>query len=123
MLTGAHIFIFWYVPLKGNFDLYDEKDAPMCNEKDKTKYRYGCRNFETNEYLVKTYILICFYLYYSTIQIRHGLPTYKIPSSVTRVNDDFRFTLGCQIYMAVPFAAELRCLIDFCLTKTSLDIF
>lgn len=123
MLIGAHIFVFWYVPLKGNFDLYSAADAPMCDTDNPKKYRYGCRNFESNKYLVKTYIILCFYLYYSTIQIRHGLPTYKIPSSVLRVNDDFRYTLGCQIYMAVPFAVEIRCLIDFVFTKTSLDIF
>jgi len=45
VLIGSHIFIFWYVPLKGNFDLYKDDIAPMCNVMDTKKYRYGCRNF------------------------------------------------------------------------------
>lgn len=31
--------------------------------------------------------------------------------------------LGCQAYMMLPFAAELRCLFDFVFTKTALDVF
>lgn len=31
--------------------------------------------------------------------------------------------IGAQVYMALPFAAELRCLFDFVFTKTALDVF
>lgn len=31
--------------------------------------------------------------------------------------------IGAQVYMNIPFAAELRCLFDFTFTKTSLDVF
>jgi hypothetical protein len=31
--------------------------------------------------------------------------------------------VGAQIYMMIPFAAELRCLFDFTFTRTALDVF
>ena len=54
--------------------------------------------------------------------MRKGLPTFKKASSVL---GDYEWYHGvrAQIYMMIPFAAELRCLCDFTFTKTSLDIF
>lgn len=54
--------------------------------------------------------------------MRFGFPTFKIASSVLN-SYEWYFGIRAQIYMMIPFAAELRCLLDFAFSKTSLDIF
>lgn len=55
--------------------------------------------------------------------MRYGLPTFKIASSVMN-GYEWYDTIKAQVYMMIPFAAELRCLCDYTFTKkTSLDIF
>jgi len=47
----------------------------------------------------------------------------KKPSSVLQYDEDAA-KLGADVYATmIPFAVELRCLIDFTFTKTSLDMF
>ena len=43
LLIGIHIYIFWFVPIFGNLQLYG---SPLC-DKDKKKY-YGCKDFHEN---------------------------------------------------------------------------
>ena len=31
--------------------------------------------------------------------------------------------IGAQVFMAIPFAIEVRCLLDFTFSKTALDVF
>jgi hypothetical protein len=117
VLIFGHLYVFWYVPISGNMRLYDEA---QCNfEK---KQFYGCKNFHENAYLRILYVLIVLYLVLSSLQICYGFPILKKPSSVLQYNNDLG-NLGSVIYMAIPFACELRCLADFAFTKTSLDIF
>jgi hypothetical protein len=47
----------------------------------------------------------------------------KKPSSVLQYDDNPLALIGANIYYSIPFAIELRCLLDFTLSKTSLDIF
>lgn len=63
------------------------------------------------------------YLYYSSLQLRHGFPTWKIASSILTIQEDPNAVIGAQIYSAIPFAVELRALLDFTFSRTSLDIF
>lgn len=57
-------------------------------------------------------------------QIRHGLPhkstLYRqfLTSSVSKIND-----MGFQIYRALPFLYELRCVLDWSCTTTSLTMY
>lgn len=43
LLILAHIFIFWVIPITGNYKLYG---SARCN-KDEEVY-YGCKNFHQN---------------------------------------------------------------------------
>jgi hypothetical protein len=55
-------------------------NSPLCDESS-GKY-YGCKNFKMNGYLQVFYGILCVYLLLSALQIRHGLPTHKVPSSI-----------------------------------------
>jgi len=46
----------------------------------------------------------------------------KKPSSVLQYYNDLA-KLGADIYISIPFAVEIRCLLDFTMSKTSLDMF
>lgn len=118
ILIAGHLYIFWAVPIYGNTMLYDQ---PHCNmEKIDV---YGCKNFHNNSNLRIIYALLCVYLTLSALQLSYGFPTMKKPSSVLQYDDDLA-KLGADIYATmIPFAVELRCLIDFTFTKTSLDMF
>lgn len=65
---------------------------------------------------------MCVYLLLSALQLRHGFPIYKIASSVLANNGDLPY-LGAQVYNMIPFAVEIRALLDFTFSKTALDIF
>jgi len=74
-------------------------------------------------HLMIFYFLFCIYFSRSSCQIRYGFPIFKKASSVLQYNEDALALLGAQIFAALPYILEIRCLIDFTLSKTSLDIF
>jgi hypothetical protein len=43
VLIVLHIVIFWFIPIKGNMQLYGK---PFCDASETKKYQYGCKNFE-----------------------------------------------------------------------------
>jgi len=115
------LFIFWYIPIHGNIQLYD---TVTCHNS-LVKY-YGCKDFHANPYLQGFYALCCLYLLLSALQIKWGFPIFKKPSSVMQYNNTYENPIpliGLNIYIAIPFLIELRCLLDFTFSKTSLDIF
>lgn len=117
VLIGGHIYIFWAIPIYGNYMLYGQ---PQCNTE--LLSVYGCKNFHNNRSLKILYALMCVYYTLSALQLSYGFPTLKKPSSVLQYNDDIA-KIASDMYNLIPFAIELRCLIDFTFTKTSLDMF
>jgi len=79
MILFFHFEIFWYIPVQGNLQLYLE---PYCDPADRARYRYGCKNFESNFCLGVFYTLICIYLILSSNQLRWGMPLFRKASSV-----------------------------------------
>lgn len=120
LLLFVHCFVFWWIPVTGNYILYG---SAFCDASQAKKYPYGCRNFHDSTYLVIFYALCCVYFMLSSLQIRHGFPIMKKASSILQYNEDALALLGAQVYAAIPFAIEIRCLLDFTFSKTSLDIF
>ena len=118
ILIGAHIFVFWFIPITGNLKLYGNAS---CNE-DQIQF-YGCKNFQKNGYLRVFYLIMCVYLFLSALQIRYGFPIMKKPSSVLQYNDNPLTLILANVYSGIPFMVELRSLLDFTFNKTSLDIF
>jgi len=117
ILVAVHVFCFWYLPITGNIKLYN---SPLCDEH--AEQFYGCKNFQKNGYLKVFYGILCVYLLLSALQIRRGLPIHKKPSSIL-AHDGPLGLIGAQIFNAIPFAVEIRCLLDFTFSKTALDIF
>jgi len=66
------------------------------------------------------------FLILSAKQLSYGFPMFKKPSSVMQhysgpwadINK-----LGVDIYVVAPFTIEIRCLLDFTFSETSLDCF
>jgi len=112
--------IFWLFPNASNNAIYGQ---PICNENDKDNYKnYGCYDFKKNYHLMIFYVIFCIYFMYSAVQIRHGYPDWKNPSSLT-ANDNFLSLNLNLIFYNLPFLVELKTVLDWCFTKTSLDIF
>lgn len=118
ILVVVHIFVFWFIPITGNYKLYG---AATCDEK-QSQY-YGCKNFHRNPFLIGFYTLLCLYLLLSALQIRYGFPIHKKPSSVLQYEDSDLAVIGAQVFSALPFLVELRALLDFTFARTALDIF
>lgn len=117
ILVFSHVFIFWYLPIHGNYMLYGQ---PHCDVK---QYEfYGCKNFHKNGYLRFFYMLIVLYLCVSSLQLAYGFPIMKKASSVLQYYGDLPNT-GSLIFCAIPFIVEIRCVLDFTMSKTSLDVF
>jgi len=117
VLIFAHIYCFWFIPIKGNMQLYGQA---ACKEDEKRWY--GCFNFKENGYIRFLYILFVLYLMASSYQISLGFPTLKKASSVMQWYNDVGFVIA-QVYILLPFIVEIRCLLDWIFAKTSLDIF
>jgi hypothetical protein len=120
LLIFVHCFVFWWIPVTGNYILYG---STFCDASQGSKYPYGCRNFHDSTYLMIFYALCCLYFMLSSLQIRHGFPIMKKASTILQHNEDPLALIGAQVYAAIPFAIEIRCLLDFTFSKTSLDIF
>jgi hypothetical protein len=118
ILVAVHLFVFWYVPITGNYQLYN---TAKCD--DVMGELYGCKNFHKNGYLRIFYVIMCTYLFLSSLQIRYGFPIYKKPSSVLQYNDSPGSLILANIFSGLPFMVELRALLDFTFSKTALDIF
>lgn len=77
-----------------------------------------------NIYTRILYLFFCAYLTLSALQLRYGFPIMKKASSVLQYYDEWGLgNLGAVIYQSIPFALELRCVFDFTMSKTSLDVF
>jgi hypothetical protein len=92
-LIGSHFYCFWYIPVSGNYQLYNQA---ACDEVQKEVYR--CYNFKDNTYLRYLYLLMVAYLVISSFQIAYGFPIKKKPSSVLQYYNDLG-NLSAQIYM------------------------
>jgi len=58
----------------------------------------------------------------SSLQLCYGFPLLKKPSSVLSHYNDVA-NIGSKIYFNIPFALEIRSIIDFTFKKTTLDVF
>ncbi len=78
--------------------------------------------FFQNSSLIFLYILCCIYFYLTSLQIKYGFPLITkgqyFANSVNYYN-----RLAFKIYRNVPFLYELRAILDWTITKTSLDLF
>lgn len=117
LLIGVHLLVFWYYPLQGNFDKNNQNlycEDPRDSEK--------CNNFQINLALQMFYILFLAYFIFAGVQQREGLPKFRKGSFKIMHKYTFTNRVAFQIYRGMPFLFELRTLLDWSFTKTSLDI-
>jgi hypothetical protein len=113
----SHAFIFFYLPIIGNFNLINQS---YCIENKDDIGR--CNDFKYNSYLIIFYIFYFFYLYFSAMQVRFGLHDIKNKSIFMR-KDNLVYSVLFKCFKYCPFLYELKGVIDWTFTPTSLDIF
>ena len=84
------------------------------------KEKYPCKNFNSNGYLRILYLIYLLYLWASANQIRKGFPL-KLTTSTLLKHYNPIAKLTTSIALAIPFIIEIRCLIDYLTSKTSLN--
>ena len=108
----VHIITFIYFPMKGNINLGNEV---FCTEGDK------CNDFTNNKSLIFFYIFYLFYLIPSALQIKYGFNDMKKKSILRRNPTDIN-NLLVTIFLQIPFLNEIKNILDWTLTSTSLDL-
>lgn len=134
-LVSTHIFIFFYLPMRGNininFKIYcnnnnyylnnsnneDNKDIDF--ERNKTIL---CNDFHYNKTIVVFYLIHVIYYFYSSKQIKSGMLDFKKTSNLMNKTSTFYYVIF-KIYKAIPFLYEIKLSIDWTFTSTSLDLF
>jgi len=134
MLLFTHIFIFFYLPYRGNYNL---NFSVYCNENEnlngfdnskggkntiESDQTIVCNNFNDNPKLIVFYLLHCLYYIFSALQIKYGLLDLKKTSLLMR-DTDLVSNAIFKGYKAIPFLYELKLLIDWTFTTTALDLF
>jgi hypothetical protein len=108
----VHFITFVYFPMKGNINSGNEL---FCIEKGK------CNDFNSNKALIFFYIFYLFYLVPSALQIKYGFNDMKKKSILKRNPSDLN-NLFVTIYQQIPFLNEIKNILDWTLTSTSLDL-
>lgn len=81
-----------------------------------------CNTFWENEYLIWFYLLFCVYFSLCAGQIKYGLPEMKKGGFMLGSYDPAS-KATYQTWYYTPFLFELRTIIDWTFTSTSLDVF
>lgn len=120
LLIIYHFVIFWLFPLASNDAIYGK---PYCNKEAVSTFeKYKCFDFKSNIHLAIFYIIFCQYFMLSALQVRHGYPDWKDPSSLTTTFGVLPW-LKNMIFYSLPLMLEIKVVLDWCFTKTSLDLF
>ncbi len=111
----SHVFIFFYLPITGNLNLNSKIYCPSGSD-------LVCNDVLQNPFLISFYIIYLFYMFFSGLQVRFGLHDIKKKSLFMR-KDTILYSVLFKCYKYCPFIYELKLVIDWTFTPTSLDIF
>lgn len=98
LIVGLHIWMFFVLPATTERS-FNAKDPPIIY-----------------------YMIKCFYLLFSAYQIRCGYPSRILGNFLTKDFTMLNFA-GFKIFMNIPFLMELRTLMDWVWTDTSMTLF
>jgi len=112
LVIFVHFITFIYFPMKGNINSGNEL---FCIEQGK------CNDFNSNMFLIFFYIFYLFYLVPSALQIKYGFNDMKKKSLLKRNHTEIN-NLLVNIYQQIPFLNEIKNILDWTLTSTSLDL-
>ena len=124
LVISVHIFTFFYCPMIGNWNIYNNVFCPDEFSKDKENLydEDFCNDFINNIALIGFYILYVIYFIYSGLQIKYGFYDIKRKSLLKSGNNPINSTIYKSI-KAIPFFYEIKLAIDWTFTKTCLDFF
>ena len=126
LVISAHVFLFFYCPIKGNMNAFNNIYCPERDEKpEETDYinsQKECNDFLNNNALIIFYLLYITYFVCSGLQIKYGFYDIKrksvLKSGKSWINGSIYNT-----FKAIPFVYDIKLAIDWTFTKTSLDFF
>ena len=122
----SHIFIFFYSPMKGNYNLnrsiYCLKNEDEGGNKDDDIYTELCNDFYNNWCLIVFYLIYLTYYIFSGVQIKFGFYDMKKKSMLKSGNSAWGGTIN-TIFRSIPFLYEIKLAIDWAFTSTCLDLF
>jgi hypothetical protein len=101
------------MPIKGNENLHN---SSIC-ESNKVK----CNEFKDNKYLLVFYLLYILYFIFSALQIKYNMIELR-KKSILMSGDNLFYSVVYKVYLNVPFLYEIKVLIDWTFTGTSLDL-
>ena len=110
----AHIFIFFYLPMFGNYKL---NNLLYCSEQAKE-----CNDFIKNTSLPIFYLIYLVYFFASGLQVKYGFYDMKKKSVLKRKSNSLYGGIYSG-YKAIPFLYEIKLGIDWTFTSTCLDLF
>ena len=116
----AHIFIFFYCPIKGNWNICNSGSCAEINVEGEEDTQSN--DFLNNFALIIVYIFYIVYLTSSGLQVKYGFYDMKRKSMLKSGNSSINGTIYTS-YKAIPFLYEIKLAIDWTFTKTCLDLF
>ena len=129
LVIFVHIFIFFYCPMKGNMNTYNNIYCPEENEQnqDDDEYLYSydanlCNDFLNNYALIIFYVFYVIYFFSSGLQVKYGYYDIKRKSLLKSGKNSINGIIYKSI-RAIPFLYEIKLGIDWTFTKTCLDFF
>ena len=113
MTIFSHIFIFFYLPMKGNMNI---ANSIYCIKGEL------CNDFLYNPALIIFYMLYVVYLIGSSLQIKYGFFDLRRKSILKSGNGSINGIIF-SIYKSIPFFYEIKLAIDWTFTSTCLGLF
>ena len=122
----SHIFIFFYSPMKGNYNLnrsvFCSKNEDEGGNKDDDIYTELCNDFNNNWCLIVFYLIYLTYYIFSGVQIKFGFYDMKKKSMLKSGKSSWGGTINTT-FRSIPFLYEIKLAIDWAFTSTCLDLF
>lgn len=121
LLIGVLFFVFVYLPIQGNLNLSYQV---FCNSYFRTESNHGfqlaeCNNWKDNVYMRWFYFIYCIYFTCSFLQIRYGSNKLKYANIL---NYDLTNYVETLLIKSTPFILELKTIIEWMVTSTSLTL-
>lgn len=119
LLIIVHFVVFWYLPINGNQAAFGTYycNIQEINELDR------CNDFESNHFIQYFYLLYLIYLVFAGLQIKYSLPSFsKVTFPFMRSSEPMNYYIF-KGYRSSPFLFEIRTLMDWIFTTTSLNLF
>ena len=115
LVVFSHLFIFFYITMFGNYNIHN---AYYCIKEQDTD---ECNDFSDNKTIVIYYLIFLVYHIFSGLQIKYGYYDLKRKSIFKNINSIQGLLF--EVYKLIPFYYQIKNVVDWTFTPTSLDLF